>query len=90
MEGRFDQGVAQEEIYNDMRYLPRFISLVAQAARVLHKVVAGRLGDCCKWDGNLLQEQCGFSVQRLPVVVTFEVSQLQELAREKETPSTRA
>lgn len=73
-----------------MRYLPRCISLVAQADRVLHKVVAGRLGDCCKWDGNLPQEQCGFGVQRLPVVVMFEVSRLQELAREKEAPCTRA
>ena len=64
----------------------RGISLVAHAGKVLLKVIAGRLGDCCERENILPEEQCGFRSQRSTVDMMFVVRRLQELTRKKDTP----
>ena len=64
----------------------RGISLVAQASKVLLKVIAGRLSDCCERENILPEEQCGLRPQRSTVDMMFVVRRLQELARKKDTP----
>ena len=64
----------------------RGISLVAHAGKVLLKVIAGRLGDCCEREGILPEEQCGFRPHCSTVDMMFVMRRLQELARKKETP----
>ena len=63
----------------------RGISLAAHAGKVLLKVIAGRLSDCCERDNILPEEQCGFRSQRSTVDMMLAVRRLQELARKKDT-----
>ena len=51
----------------------RGISLVAHAGKVLLKVIADRLSDCCERDNILPEEQCGFRPQRSTVNTMFVV-----------------
>ena len=64
----------------------RGISVMAHAGKVLLKVIAARLSDYCERENILLEEQCGFRIQRSTVDMMFVVRRLQELAREKDTP----
>ena len=66
----------------------RGISLVAHAAKVLLKVIAGRLSDYCERENILPEEQCGFRPQRSTVDMMFVVRRLQELAlaRKRDAP----
>ena len=59
----------------------RGISLVLHAGKVLLKVVARRLGDCCEAKGLLPEEQCGFRPDRSTTDVMFVVRRLQEVGR---------
>ena len=61
-------------------------SLVAHAGKVLLKVIAGRLSDCCERENILTEKKCGFRPQRSTVDMMFVVRRLQELARKKDTP----
>ena len=61
----------------------RGISLVARTAKVLLKVIAGRLSDYCEREDILLEEQCGCRPQRSTIDMIFVVRRLQELARKK-------
>ena len=64
----------------------RGISLVAHAAKVLLKVIAGHVSDYCERNNILPEEQCGFRPQRSSVDMMFVVRRLRELERKKDTP----
>ena len=64
----------------------RGISLLSYAGKVLLKIVANRLSDCCEAHGILPDEQCGFRPERSTVDMLFVVRRLQELARRWRTP----
>ena len=64
----------------------RGISLVANAGKVLLKVIAGSLSDFCEREDILLEEQCGFRPQRSTVDMVFLLRRLQKLARKKDPP----
>ena len=51
----------------------RGISFVAHAGKVLLKVIACRLSDCCERENILPEEQCGFRPQRSTVDMMFVV-----------------
>ena len=57
----------------------RGISLVSHAGKVLHKVVARRLGAYCEANGLLPEEQCRFRPGRSTTDMTFVVPRLQEI-----------
>ena len=63
----------------------RYLSLVANAGKVILKVVANRLGDFCEEAGILPEEQCGFRPHRSTTDVMFVVRTLQELGRTSNT-----
>ena len=56
----------------------RGLSLVADAGKVLLKIVANRLGDFYEEAGILSEEQCGFRPQRSTTDMMFVVPRLQE------------
>ena len=66
----------------------RCISLVAHAAKVLLKVIAGGPGDYCERENILPEKQCGFRPQLSTLGMMFVVRRLQELAR-KDIPLLR-
>ena len=59
---------------------------MAQAGKVLVKVIAGRLCEYCERENILPEEQCGFRPQCSTADMVFVVRPLQELARKKDTP----
>ena len=59
----------------------RGLSFVSHAGKVLLKVVARRLGDCCETKGLLPEEQCGFRPDRLTTDMMFVFRRLQEIGR---------
>ena len=61
------------------------LSLVAHAGKVPPEIVANRLGDLCEEAGILLEEQCGFRLQRSTTDMMFVVRRLQELGRTSNT-----
>ena len=64
----------------------RGISLVAHAGKILLKIIARRLSDCCKRLGVLPKEQSGFRPNRSTTDMIFVIRRLQELARKKRIP----
>ena len=64
----------------------RGISLLSHAGKVLLKIVANRLNDCCEAHGILSDEQCGFRPERSTVDMLSVVRRLQELARRRKIP----
>ena len=63
----------------------RDLSLVANAGKVILKVVANRLGDFCEEAEILPEEQCGFRPHRSTTNMMFVVPRLQELGRTSNT-----
>ena len=64
----------------------RGISLVAQAGKILLKIIARRLSDYCDRLGILPEEQSGFRPNRSTTDMMFVIRRLQELARKKRIP----
>ena len=60
--------------------------LVANAGKILLKIVARRLNECCERVGILPEEQSGFRPNRSTTDIMFAIRRLQELAREKKIP----
>ena len=66
----------------------RGISLVAQAGKVLLKIVATRLSAYCEARNLLPEEQCGFRPHRSTTDMMFAIRRLQELGRKARTRTT--
>ena len=64
----------------------RGISLVAQAGKILLKIIARRLREYCERVGILSEEQRGFQPNRSTTDMMFAIRRLQELARKKHIP----
>ena len=64
----------------------RGISLVAQADKILLKIIARRLSEYCGRVGILPEEQSGFRPNRSTTDMMFVIRRLQELARKKRIP----
>ena len=64
----------------------RGISLVAHAGKVLLKIIARRLSECCERVGILPEEQSGFRPNRSTTDMMFVIRRLQQLARKKRIP----
>ena len=64
----------------------RGISLVANAGKVLLKIVAKRLSAYCEARNLLPEEQCGFRPHRSTMDMMFAVRRLQELGRKARVP----
>ena len=64
----------------------RGISLVAQAGKLLLKIIARRLSEYCERVGILPEEQSGFRPNRSTIDMMFVIRRLQELARKKRIP----
>ena len=58
-------------------------SLVAHAGKILLKIIARRLRECCERVGILPEEQSGFRPNRSTTDIMFMIRRLQELARKK-------
>ena len=59
---------------------------MANAGKVLLKVIASRLSGYRENENILSEEQCGFRLQRSTIDIMFIVRRLQELAWKKDTP----
>ena len=64
----------------------RGISLVAHAGKILLKIIACRLSECCERVGMLPEEQSGFRPNRSTTDTMFVIRRLQKLARKKRIP----
>ena len=61
----------------------RGIFLVAHAGKILLKIIARRLSECCQRVGILLEEQSGFRPNRFTTDIMFVIRRLQKLAQTK-------
>ena len=61
----------------------RGISLVAHIGKILLKIIARRLSECCERVGILPEEQSGFRPNRSTTDMLFVIRRLHELARKK-------
>ena len=59
----------------------RGISLVAHAAKILLKIVARRLSECCELVGILPKQMNGFRPNRFTIDMMFVILRLRDLAR---------
>ena len=64
----------------------RGISIVAHTGKVLLKMVASRLSNCCEAKGVLPEEQCGFRPTRSIFDMLLVVRRMQKLRRARRTP----
>ena len=64
----------------------RDISLVAHASKILLKIIARCLSECCERVGILPEEQSGFRPNRSTTEMMFVIRRLQELVRKKRVP----
>ena len=64
----------------------RGISLVAHAGKILLKIIARRLSECCERVGILPEEQSGFRPNRSTADVMFVIRRFQKLTRKKRVP----
>ena len=64
----------------------RGISLVAQAGKILLKIIARRLSEYCERVGILPKEKSGFRLNRSTTDMIFVIRRLQDLARKKRIP----
>lgn len=79
----YDHGAPQETTDRTECDDYRGISLVAHACKLLLTVVANRLGESCKRENILPEEQYVFRPQRSTVGVTFVIRRLYQLAPKK-------
>ena len=64
----------------------RGISLVAHAGKILLKIIARHLSECCERVGILQEEQSAFRPNHSTTDMMFAIRRLQELARKKRIP----
>ena len=75
-----------EVLHKKDQLLYRRISLVSHSDKLLLKVVASRLSNCCEAEGIICEEQCDFRPARSTVDMLFVVRRLQELGGARKIP----